>query len=146
MRKIVIVTIFLFVILLSACKKPLDVSTMSLNKGQDTVEINSKWIDAGAIINIDDVDYDMELINTLDVSILGIQTMTYQYIFDKYTYTIDRKVIIVDQIKPVIELIPGVDTILVGEDWIDSSASVIDKSNLGAILYPKSKDFLDKPL
>lgn len=129
MRKILIVIVISLVILLASCQKEIIVSNMRLNESNDTVEINTTWVETWAYITVEGVDVIMGADNTVDVSTLGIQTVTYSHEVNGKTYSISRKVIVVDQIKPVITLNAGVDTVKVGEDWIDGSVSVIDNSN-----------------
>ena len=99
-----------------------------LNPGNDTVEINTDWIDAGAIVNIADNQYEMISSGTVDVTTAG--TYLIEYIYENYM--IQRMVIVVDTISPVITLNPGVDTIHIGETWVDGGVQVTDNS-LGQI-------------
>ncbi len=97
--------------------------------GNDTVEINSEWIDAGAKIHIDDEVFDMTTEDVVDTSILGLYSITYSYEYNNETYQEIRYVMVVDQTKPVITLNPGRDTINVGDEWIDYGVTIKDNSN-----------------
>lgn len=100
-----------------------------LNEGQDTVEINSTWVDAGAKLVVNETEYEMDTTNSVDVSTLGLYEITYTYEYNDNTYEVIRYVIVVDQTRPVITLNPGIDTIKVGDNWVDAGASVTDNSD-----------------
>ena len=92
---------------------------LRLNAGQDTVEFNTEWTDAGAVFVVNDTEYDMTTTDTVDPSSLGLYTITYTYEYEGQTYSIDRYVNVVDQTPPEINLIAGVDTVKVGDEWTD---------------------------
>lgn len=123
---------FLFLIivltsLISSCQwTPL--VTVFLNPGQDTVEINSRWVDQGATLLFDGKYYSMTTSDTVDSSLKGLVIITYSYELDKKLYTIPRYVMVVDQTAPEITLIAGNDTLYVGQPWEDSGALVTDNS------------------
>ncbi len=103
-----------------------------LYPGQDTVEINSEWIDAGAKLFVDDVEYACEIVETVDLSTLGVYTVKYECLYNDTVYHASRYVVVIDQTPPNISLNLGVDTIKLGEDWQDASVTVTDNS-LGEI-------------
>ncbi len=107
-----------------------DEITLVINAGQDTVEINSEWIDAGAKFVLNDTEYNMTTLDTVDNSTLGLYEVTYSYDYDSETYSITRYVIVTDQTAPVIELNLGVDTIKVGETWTDGGVIMITDNSL----------------
>jgi len=97
--------------------------------GQDTVEINTTWIDMGAYIVINEIEYPMTTEMTVNTSELNIYQIIYTYVYQEITYQITRYVVVLDQTPPVIELNPGIDTVYLGETWIDAGAIVMDNSN-----------------
>ena len=96
--------------------------------GQDTVEINSEWIDAGAAFVLDDVEYMMETESIVDITKLGLYRVTYNYEYNDQNYNIDRYVMVVDQVAPVVELNLGIDTVKVNDEWVDAGVTVTDNS------------------
>ncbi len=100
----------------------------ALIDGQDTVEINTEWEDAGADWRVND---SVEIQYTEDdvaVDVLGLHTVTYTVVHEGETHEIIRYVMVVDQTPPVITLNPGIDTVVVGETWVDAGANVTDNS------------------
>ena len=106
-----------------------DETYILLNPGQDTVDINEEWIDAGAVLVINDVEFTMETEDMIDTSILGIHLIKYSYNYNNQSYEIVRYVYVADQTSPEIKLNLGVDTIKVGEIWIDAGVIITDNSN-----------------
>jgi hypothetical protein len=102
---------------------------LQLNAGQDTVEINSKWIDAGAVFVLNDTSYDMVTEDTVDITTLSIYEIIYTYSYEEEVYSMTRYVIVTDQVSPEIELNLGVDTIKVGSTWTDANVTITDNSN-----------------
>lgn len=133
MRKCVVVLILLFVLFLSACKKE-DIN-MTLEAGQDTVEINSEWNDSGAFLKVGNKRYQAESYGVVDTSTLGLYRIEYRYKYKGVTYHIYRYVQVVDQTKPVILLNPGIDTVKQGGTWVDAGATVSDNSNEEIVIY-----------
>ncbi len=97
--------------------------------GQDTVEINTTWIDMGAYIVINEIEYPMTTEMTVNTNQINIYQIIYTYVYQEITYQITRYVAVLDQTPPVIELNPGIDTVYLGNAWIDAGASVTDNSN-----------------
>lgn len=105
-----------------------------LHAGQDTVEINSEWNDAGASIYINDSENVMNTTDTVDIETLGLYKLTYNYQNGSSIYEIERYVMVVDQTPPELELNLGIDTVKVNTEWIDAGVSVSDNS-LESITY-----------
>ena len=101
---------------------------LKLNSGQDTVEINTEWIDSGAKFVLNDEEFDMTTTDNVDVTTLGLYQVSYTYTYQETEYEIIRYVIVLDQTKPAIELNLGVDTIKVGNNWIDAGVTITDNS------------------
>jgi len=99
-----------------------------LISGIDTVEINSSWVDAGAKIVINDQEAAMTANGEVNLEVLDIYEITYQYTYLSTTYEITRYVIVTDQTPPELELNVGVDTVIVGNTWIDSGVTITDNS------------------
>ena len=101
---------------------------LKLNPGVDTVEINSIWVDAGAVFVLNDVEFAMVTDDSLDMTFLGYQVIIYFYTYQGEEYSITRYVMVTDQTLPILELNAGIDTIKVGETWIDAGVTVSDNS------------------
>lgn len=102
--------------------------TVKLKAGNDTVEINTSWIDAGAVIVIDDEERAMSTTDTVDESTIDLYSITYQYLYLGETYSITRFVVVVDQIAPVLTLNLGIDTVILGNSWVDAGVNASDNS------------------
>lgn len=102
--------------------------SIRLNNGVDTVEINSEWIDNGATLLINGARHPMVTFDTVDVTEKGIYQIRYTYNYQEVVYEINRYVIVLDQIPPVLTLNLGIDTITLGQDWLDTGATVIENS------------------
>ena len=74
MKKYLLITILIFTVLLSSCKSEDEVNKIFiLGEGQDTVEINTSWIDSGAWLEIGSAKVDFNTkIGSVDTSILGL--------------------------------------------------------------------------
>lgn len=126
MKKILPVFVVVLLLSLTACNKEYD---FVLFEGQDTVEINTTWDDAGAGLDMETYWKEATGIEgEVDVTTLGQYDITYTITYEDINYQITRYVQVVDQTKPVITLNPGVDTIYVGQEWEDQLASVSDNS------------------
>jgi hypothetical protein len=101
---------------------------LKLNAGQDTVEINDEWTDAGAVFVINDEEYVMSTTDSVDTSSIDVYTITYEYEYNDIVYSMTRIVVVLDQVAPEIELNLGVDTIVVGNEWVDAGVTIIDNS------------------
>jgi len=137
MKKLLIVLIF--VLTLSGCNLLNPTPTVvdysyNLFDGQDTVEINSEWIDAGAVMYFDGNSTGPTASGSVNTSQLGLYKIQYKHTYDGTEYVIDRYVIVVDDTAPVLTLNPGVDTVTLGEEWTDEGITVVDNS-LEALTY-----------
>jgi len=147
MRKVLFILIVLFTFLLVGCGRTTtqttevqttetqvittivnDEITLVLETGQDTIEINTEWVDVGAKFVVNDAEYLMSTTDEVNESLLGLYEIGYTYEYQSETYTITRYVIVVDQIVPIIELNLGVDTVKVGTSWTDTGVTVSDNS------------------
>ena len=114
-------------VLLIGCEKA-PKTEMILGVGQDTVEINTEWLDAGAKLKVEDKSYTAEVDGEVDTTTLGLYKIEYHYEYKGKVYKTTRYVQVVDQRKPVILINPGIDTIKVGEEWTNAGATVTDNS------------------
>jgi len=150
MRKVLFILIVLFTFLLVGCGRTTteatetqttttstthnittivnDEITLVLETGQDTVEINTEWVNVGALFVLNGTEYDMATTDEVDELLLGLYDIVYSYEYESETYTITRYVVVADQTAPVIELNLGVDTVKVGTQWTDTGVSVSDNS------------------
>ncbi len=127
MKKLLTALFIVFALLaLSGCQN--NNVTMSLNAGQDTVEVNTPWTDAGAVIDDNGTEYAMTATGSVDITTPGTYTVVYAYTIGDTEYTISRKVIVQDQTAPTISLKPGTDTVKVGTAWLDAGVDVSDNS------------------
>ena len=135
MRKLIFVLLFVFI--LAGCDSTESFTVdedLHLLPGQDTVEVFTDWIDAGAEMVINGLTVKAEVLeavvleNEIDTSVLGIYQVNYAVEYSGETYTISRFVIVVDQIAPEITLNIGIDTVIIGEDWTDEGVTIIDNS------------------
>jgi len=96
---------------------------LRLNPGQDTVEINTEWTDAGALFVLNNVLIEMTTEDEVDITSLGI-------------YSIMRYVVVTDQISPEIKLNLGIDTVIIGNEWTDAGVTISDNSDeaIGAVI------------
>ena len=129
MRKFIVATLIILLITLSACDPTKNSERIFLmGEGQDTVEINTEWADAGAWLEYGDMIVEANTNDTVDTTVLGLYEVEYTLIHDNISYSGIRYVIVVDQTKPVITLNSGIDTIKLGEYWTDAGATVTDNS------------------
>ena len=99
-----------------------------ITESQDTVEINTTWVDAGAKFYIDDQSLTVAGVESVDATTIGLYEIEYSYAYEGAIYTKVRFVIVVNQTKPEILLNAGLDTIQVGVVWEDAGATVSDNS------------------
>lgn len=118
---------------------------IKLNAGQDTVDINTEWIDAGAVFVLNNNEFQMLTDDTVDESTLGIYEIEYYISINDTYYYITRYVIVVDQTAPVISLNLGVDTVKVGTNWIDTGVTITDNSKEIIIPEVEGRVFLLVP-
>ncbi len=129
MRKFIVTTLLILLITLSACDSTKNSERiLFVGKGQDTVEINTVWKDAGAWLEYGDMIVEADTNDTVDTTVLGLYKVEYTLIRDDISYSGERYVVVVDQTKPVITLNLGIDTINLGESWTDTGATVTDNS------------------
>ena len=125
MKKILAI---LSVLLLSGCSSQV---SYILEESVDTVEVHTLHEVEGCILNVDGVEYTMEIeSNNVNVDEIGVYTIDYTYDLDGETYNFQRVVFVTDQTSPVLELINGIDTIKVDENWIDSGIIVTDNYSI----------------
>ena len=131
MKKFSLVFVLLILLLsLSACKT-IDASdvTIALKQGIDTVEINSEFVDAGALSKAYGFNVQNEVIyNDVDITTIGTYTIVYKVDYKNVTKTIERIVSVTDETAPVGVLRPGIDTVKVDSTWIDASVTATDNS------------------
>ena len=130
MRKILIALVVLLIIGLSGCEDETVVPeiTFTLQDGQDTIEINTEWIDAGAVLSVDTLSFNATAVGSVDTTVIGLYMVEYTYEYLELSYSLTRYVNVVDQTTPVITLNLGVDTITKDTTWTDAGATVTDNS------------------
>jgi len=129
MRKFIIITLLILLTTLSACDPTKNKERIFMvGEGQDTVEINTAWEDAGAWLEYGNMVVDTEKNGTVDTSVLGLYEIEYTLTHEDISYSEVRYVIVVDQTPPVITLNLGLDTIKLGESWTDAGAIASDNS------------------
>ncbi len=109
---------------------------LRLNPGQDTVEINTEWTDAGALFVLNNVLIEMTTEDEVDITSLGIYRVEYTYTYEEVIYSIMRYVVVTDQISPEIKLNLGIDTVIIGNEWTDAGVTISDNSDeaIGAVI------------
>lgn len=114
------------VFMLSSCTPEIDIKLLP---GQDTVEINTSWEDAGAELSIDDEITTVYSEDTVNTSSIGETLINYSYIDEKgVNHEVTRYVTVTDQTPPVMSLHTGIDTVSVDETWTDSGVTATDNS------------------
>lgn len=93
---------------------------MSLEKGLDTIYEGTSYEDPGATIRIGNTMYIMTTNDTIDVNMLGKQSIVYEYEHENNLYRITRYVMVIPYDNFTMILNPGVDTIQIGDQWIDA--------------------------
>lgn len=104
------------------------VYSWTLLSGVDTVEINSSWVDEGALFIIHEESQIVYSSDMVDVTQKRIYQVEYEVIVEYITYSIVRYVAVVDQTPPLIRLNLGVDTVKLGTSWTDASVTATDNS------------------
>lgn len=121
--------IIIFTFLLTGCIFAKGEVNIKLNKGIDTIEVHTLWVDSGATAT-DEEGKSLKVTivkNNLNIEKLGTYEVTYQAKNSSgKTKQIIRKVTVIDETKPQITLNKGVDTIKVGESWKDSGVTAVD--------------------
>ncbi|AIO19067.1 hypothetical protein KQ51_01190 [Candidatus Izimaplasma bacterium HR1] len=130
MKKLIVISTLLLVIVLSACNGGTpETIDFILNDGNDTVEINTLWEDMGASLTDGENTFIIYSDDTLNSSILGLNEITYELIYLEETFELTRYVIVTDQTPPELTLLPGLDTLTKGTEWEDTGITVTDNSN-----------------
>ncbi len=130
MRKLLIIVLLMFVIVLAGCsdKKEDEEITLQLIEGIDTIELDETWVDKGVLYTTGTTTVTIYSSDTIDNSELGTQEITYRVTSEGTEYVITRYVSVLDQTDPVLTILEGVDTILLNGTWTDSGCDVIDNS------------------
>ena len=129
MRKYIMIALLMLLITLSACNPTKNSERIfMIGEGQDTVEINTSWEDAGACLEYENIVVDVDTNGTVDITVLGLYEVEYTLTHQDISYSEVRYVIVVDQTPPVITLNSGIDTIKLGESWTNTGATVTDNS------------------
>jgi hypothetical protein len=130
MKKLTLSMTLLLVLVLASCGLASNnQGSINLIQGQDTVEINSTWEDAGAKFYINGIEYDAITYDEVDTTKCGNYAIDYRYEYSGEVFIVTRIVTVVDQISPSITLNLGIDTIHIGNTWVDSGVTVTDNSN-----------------
>lgn len=131
MKKFSLVFILLLIILSLAACNTIDQAdvTIVLNEGIDTVEVNSEFVDAGALSKAYGLSVSNEVIySDVDITTIGTYSVVYQVEYKNVIKTIERVVNVIDETAPVGILLPGIDTVKKESNWIDASVSATDNS------------------
>ena len=122
MRKLLVLTTFLFLVLLAGCAK--DVIVTELGAGFDIIGVNTTWVDEGCQLNINDETFqEMDVTsNAIDLTTLGEYQVLYGITYDGEDYACVRIVKVIDNEAPTATLNAGFDTITKGEEWVYSVA------------------------
>lgn len=103
--------------------------TIVIKPGIDTVEINTEFIDAGALAKRNNWTINYEIVlNNVDITETGVYRIVYETTYKGFTKQAVRMVTIVDETPPSVTLQSGVDTIAQGSEWIDAGVSAADNS------------------
>lgn len=131
MKKVILGLLLVFA--LTGCKLNKEVEfEYNLLAGQDTVEINTTWVDAGVEITFDGASTTVTSSDNVDTTTLGLYKVEYTAEFEEEDYIVVRYVVVVDNTVPVITLSEGLDTISIGDIWVDAGVIVLDNS-LGTV-------------
>jgi hypothetical protein len=123
MKKYLLIFIVMIMLALTGCNKEYD---FVMFEGQDTVEINTLWEDAGAALDMKTYWKEADTNGNVDTSVLGLYEIIYTLTYDEVEYTATRYITVVDQISPEITLNPGIDSLSINDTWIDAGAIVTD--------------------
>lgn len=130
MRKTILSLLFILVFFLSGCNLIGSSPEIVYYASQDTVEINTSWVDPGVLLE-EGSNKSISNLNTSDVvntTILGLYKIEYSGSLDGKDYSSIRYVIVVDTIAPVLILNLGVDTIKLNSVLTDAGVTVTDNS------------------
>ena len=132
MKRLIVVFLAILMFSLTGCNKEYE---FVLYEGQDIVEINTAWEDAGAALDMKTYWKEAYIIEgEVDVTTLGIYEIKYSVTYREDTYHITRYVQVTDQTPPVIILNSGLDTLTLGSTWEDMGAIVTDNSGEEIVL------------
>jgi phage terminase large subunit len=103
--------------------------TIQINPGIDTIEINSVYVDPGAVAFYGESPVTVIAdVTDLDVTKLGVYEIVYRAEAGELVKETIRMVTVLDETPPVVTLNEGVDTIREGSSWIDAGITVDDNS------------------
>lgn len=130
MSKFKIIFLILFLsITFTACTASQEDIKFYLNPGNDTVEVNSTYVDPGVTAKVFNISRSTEVVeNTVNTSEVGVYYITYNFVYKDFDLTLVRIVTVIDEKPPLVALNPGIDTIKVGDTWEDASISTTDNS------------------
>lgn len=100
--------------------------TVSLNPGNDIIELNGEFIDAGCILTINNNDYNLTATNTIDTSTVGEYELLYSKSINGSSYQCKRIVKVIENEIPMGYINAGIDTIHVNETHIDTGVTTLD--------------------
>ncbi|AIO19448.1 hypothetical protein KQ51_01572 [Candidatus Izimaplasma bacterium HR1] len=123
----------LLILTLAACDSTVEY-TMTLNAGNDIISENETWVDSGCSITINEEDFQMELSGAFDNTLIGDQTLTYNYTYKDTTYVCKRVVKVLEAPNFNIELKPGLDTVKLNSFHIDKGLVFNDSNELDFIV------------
>ena len=126
MKNIILVILLAFT--LSAC----DFTNYEVvvEKGVDTVEVGSTWVDQGAYVQIGLEQIPMTTSDVVDTSKVGFYDITYTVTYEDVSYEATRRVAVVNLTQIQATLNPGVDTVKVGGSWVDAGVTVMEGSSV----------------
>ncbi|QWC00192.1 DUF5011 domain-containing protein [Mycoplasmatota bacterium] len=134
-KTFLVITILLFTLMSCVDIRDPQTLTLDLNKGIDTIEVNSSWTDAGAYASLEGKAYAVEVIsNNVDTSKVGLYQVIYRATFADVEIIKTRYVDVIDETPPSMSLKPGIDTIKVNTPWIDAGVNVSDNSDSDVII------------
>ncbi len=126
MKKIIILMIFAFT--LSACD--FNNYEVVIQKGIDTVEVGSVWVDQGAYVQIGLEKIPMTTLDVVDTGVVGFYDITYTLTYEEVSYEATRRVAVVNMTQIQASLNPGVDTVMVGDVWVNAGVTVMEGANV----------------
>jgi len=130
MKKIKIIFLTLIIAIISiSCTAKIENIDFYLNPGNDTVQLNSTYIDPGVTAKAFGIKRATEVLeNTVDTTKLGVYYIVYNFVYQDFDLKLTRIITVVDETPPKLSLNPGIDTIKIGETWEDASIQILDNS------------------
>lgn len=99
-------------------RKVLKPDLAGLNPGVDTIVEGQPYTDAGIFVLVDGLT--VQVIGSIDVSEIGIQTLTYDiYDGETHVYTLIRKIRVLTDNRLVVSLNKAITTLYVGDAYVD---------------------------